>query len=109
MKEPRKIQVLATVCLSLGVAFMAMGSRLAYEIKPDPNAKVELPPVSMPNFAPFDPAKIPMPKPLSQDYASIDDWTLLANTTFTGVTRKDDVLFYTYDPAKTRGKRSCPT
>jgi hypothetical protein len=109
MNEPRYIRVMAMGCLSLGLVFMAMGSRMAYDVKPDPNAKVELPPVSAPNFVPLDPDKLPAPKPLSAEQASINDWTLLANTTFTGVARRDDGLHYTYDPAQSRGKRSCPT
>ena len=109
MNEPQYIRVVATVCLSLAAAFIAMGSQRAHPIKPDPNVKIEPPSVSAPGFAPFDPSKLPAPKPLSPEAALIDDWTLVANTTFTGVTRKEDGLFYTYDPAKSRGKRSCPT
>lgn len=109
MSEPRYIQVTATVCLSLAAAFIAMGSQRSHHIKPDPNAKFEPPPMSAPGFAPFDPTHLPAPKPLPPEAALIDDWTMVANTTFTGVTRQDDVLYYTYDPSKPRGKRSCPT
>ena len=109
MKEPRYIKVLATIGLSLGIGFLTLGARRSHAVNPDPNAQFELPPVSAPNFAPFDPSKMPAPKPLVEEYALISDWTLLENTTFTGIARKDGGLVYTYDPKKARGKRSCPT
>ena len=37
------------------------------------------------------------------------DYQLVENATFTGVVRKEGRLYYTYDPTKPRGKRSCPT
>ena len=109
MNEPRYIKVVATICLSLGISLLVLGTRRSHAVNPDPNAKIEWIPVSDPRFAPFDPAKLHAPKPLAEEYASINDWTLLENTTFTGITCQDGRLYYTYDPKKARGKRSCPT
>ena len=42
-------------------------------------------------------------------FRKISDSNLIVDTTFSGVTRKDDKLFSTYDRSETRAKRKCPT
>ena len=51
------------------------------------------------------------PKPAAPPVAlgPISDFALIENATFTGVTRKEGKLFFTYDPARKHGKQSCPT
>ncbi len=99
------------------LVLLAIGSQRAYTVYPDPNLKVPLPPVSEPNFTEpnfaepsFAPPKpfIPPPLPPPSEY-HFSDRQLVENTTFTGVVRKEDKLYLTYDASQKRGKRACPT
>lgn len=99
----------------MALVFLGVGSRRAYEVQPSPDvvhaaAKPSPPPWEMPSFAPR--AEIPPPPPPAAPnpaVASISDLSLVENTTFTGVTRREGRLTFTYDPTQKRGKRSCPT
>jgi len=42
-------------------------------------------------------------------FSRISDRALVADTTFTGVIRKGERLYTTYDRSSPHGKRSCPT
>ena len=111
MNEPQYRKPLAAGGLLLAVVLLVAGSRHVYVVYPDPAVKVELPPVSIldfsqPSFAPPKPIILPPPAPTEY---SILERQLVENTTFTGVVRKEDKLWFTYDPSAKRGKRSCPT
>jgi hypothetical protein len=98
-----------TVVLATSIALVALGARKTYTVYPDPTLPVELPPVSIPDFSQpsFAPPKA-MPELPPSEY-SVKDLQFIENTTFTGIALKDGKLFFTYDPTKKRGKRSCPT
>ena len=112
MKSPRSQKLLSAGGLAAALALLAIGSQRAYTVYPDPNLKIPLPPVSEPNFAEpsFAPPRpfIPLPPPPPSEY-HLSDRQLVENTTFTGVVRKEDKLFLTYDASQKRGKRGCPT
>ncbi len=42
-------------------------------------------------------------------FTRLHEWQLIEDTTFTGVERRGDKLYSTYDRAKPRGKKACPT
>ena len=42
-------------------------------------------------------------------FVRISEADMIVDATFSGVTRRDDRLFSTYDRTETRGKRACPT
>jgi hypothetical protein len=42
-------------------------------------------------------------------HQTISDAQMVIDTTFTGVTRRGDKLFSTYDRSEKAGKRACPT
>lgn len=50
----------------------------------------------------------PQPSP-PQISPVVNDWDMVVNTTFTGITRTNGYLQFTYNPATKKGKQSCPT
>ena len=112
MKESRYVRFASVVGLGTALLLLAMGSGRTYSVNPDPNLKVELPPVSEPRFEPpsFAPRKpfIP-PPPVEVSLSGLSDWRLVENTTFTGVIRKEGQLYFTYNPLQKRGKKACPS
>ena len=42
-------------------------------------------------------------------FSRIDEMEMIEDTTFGGVTRKLEKLYFTYDRSAPRGKRACPT
>ena len=97
------------VALAMSIALVTFGARKTYTVYPDPTIPVELPPVSIPDFSKpsFAPPKAAPELPPSE--YTIKEWGFIENTTFTGITHKEGKLYFTYDPTKKRGKRSCPT
>jgi hypothetical protein len=112
MKESVSIRLAAAILLLAALGFIAVGSGRTYEVLPDEAVMKPPPPIfnpsqfGQPPFGspewkpPPDPPKMPGP---------MLDYQLVENATFTGVVRKEGRLYYTYDPTKPRGKRSCPT
>jgi hypothetical protein len=116
MNVPRYQKFLSIGGLAAALVLLAIGTQRAYTVYPDPNLKVPLPPVSEPNFAVpnfgepnFAPPKPFLLPPLPPSEYRFTDLGLVENTTFTGVVRKEDKLFLTYDASQKRGKRGCPT
>ena len=115
MSEPRWHKLWSGAGLGVALVLLVTGSRRVHEIEPSPDVvsaagKPAASPFEVPSFAPRP--EIPPPPPPSASApgtATLSDLGLIENTTFTGVIRKEGQLFYTYDPAKKRGKRSCPT
>jgi hypothetical protein len=95
----------------LAVGLLVAGARQTYQVFPDPDLPVELPPVSIPDFTQpsFAPPKAVEPPPPKPTEYLINDLRMVENTTFTGVAKKDGKLWFTYDASAKRGKRSCPT
>jgi len=99
----------------VALVLLVTGSRQVHEIEPGPDVvsaaeKPAASPFEIPSFAPRP--EIPPPPPPSAaapSTANLSDLGLIENTTFTGVIRKEGHLYFTYDPTKKRGKRSCPT
>ena len=112
MNESRYVRCASVCGLGVALLLLAMGSGRSYSVSPDPNLQVELPPVSEPSFEPpsFAPRKpFAPPPPIEPSVSALNDWRLVENTTFTGVIRREGQLYLTYDPAKKRGKRACPS
>ncbi len=42
-------------------------------------------------------------------FVRISEANMIVDATFSGVTRREDRLYSTYDRTETRGKRACPT
>jgi len=115
LNEPIYIRVLTVTVGLVALAFLITGNGRYYDVLPDPNLSVAAPPPPTPppmgvpgtprGFTLTEP---PMPSPPVK-VGPMNEWTLVANTTFTGVTRREGQLYLTYDPAKKTGKQSCPT
>jgi hypothetical protein len=111
-KEPGIIRTLSFAFLLGALAMLVIGGQLRHVVLADDTIKPPPPPVSEPNFGAPQSAPPFVPPPPSQPAAAlgpISELALIENATFTGVTRKDGKLFFTYDPTKKRGKQSCPT
>ncbi len=111
MNEPRYLKILASGLAAVALALLVAGACRSYTLHPDPDLQVDLPPVSEPVF--IDPSKpvppkAPPPPPMPAEVA-MSDIQILENTTFTGVVRKENQLYYNYNPLVKRGKRGCPT
>jgi hypothetical protein len=115
MSESRWHKLLSGAGLGVAVVLLVTGSRRMHEVEPSPDvvSAVEKPsanPFEVPSFAPRPEIPPPPPPPEAvPSTANLSDLGLIENATFTGVIRKEGHLYYTYDPAKKRGKRSCPT
>ena len=98
-------KILAWAALVLALTLVYAGRRHIHQVFFDRTAQpdtVFVPPsLTWPGGPP--PPNI---KPLFQE---ISDSDLVVNATFTGVVRKGDKLYWTYDPSNKQGKQACPT
>jgi hypothetical protein len=111
MKESGLLRFFSFGFLLVALVLLVVGAQRRHTVLPDETIKPPPPPVSEPSFGKsFAPP--PEPKPDPEPPAArgpISDLALIENATFTGVTRKDGQLFFTYIPTQKRGKQSCPT
>ncbi len=105
MKHSTYQKILSWAALVLALTLLYAGRRhihqVFYDRTAEPGTQFVPPTLSWPGGAP--PPKI---KPIFEE---IGDSALVANATFTGVVRKGDNLYWTYDPSKKQGKQPCPT
>lgn len=86
MSRTAKERIAAAILLTVAVLFLLVGGMRSYKVY-DRNTET------------FGLLK----------FTSISDAELVIDATFSGVERKGDRLYSTYDRSEPRGKRSCPT